>query len=234
MFEKRKFEKKYGIKLNRMKVYINNIYTYPFKIEVHDKQLMNGEKGPIEIKACNILYAENYIVVNSNRDDFNKMVESLMNNGYEFDIKEDDKAEKKAEKYQIDSNIMLSSNIDQVYKIYKNSPYDFEVYCKRLLEESGYKKAELTERTGDGGFDIKGITKDGETYICECKCYARENKVGRPEIMKLVGANAIEKADMCIFMTTSTYTEDALSYGMATGVKMLSGDDLKAIVENMK
>ena len=108
---------------------------------------------------------------------------------------------------------------------FKAHPTRFEEFCAELFQREGFR-VEVTSATGDGGFDLKIIRPDGFLYIAECKCYEVSSKVGRPAIQKLVGANAAERANGMIFITTSSYSSQAISFAAEAGVLLIDGAQL--------
>lgn len=112
----------------------------------------------------------------------------------------------------------------QIVQRYNNYPFGFEQMCADLFEKMGYS-CHVTSKTNDGGFDIF-MQKGTEIGIVECKCYGEKHRVGRPEIQKLVGANAIVKAKTLFFVTTSDFTPEARTYAGKSGVFLVSGQRL--------
>lgn len=80
----------------------------------------------------------------------------------------------------------------------------------------------VTPATNDGGFDIK-LVSESSVALVECKCYNQTNKIGRPSLQKLVGANSIEHADKLIFITTSSFTPSALEYAIIPNIETING-----------
>ena len=115
--------------------------------------------------------------------------------------------------------------IDAITRQFKENPTDFEEYCAQLFRLQGWI-ATVTPPSRDGGYDILLQDKRGITCIVECKCYQPSAKIGREAIQKLVGANAIRKANQAMFITTSDYSPDAIQYANQTGVKLVNGSGL--------
>ena len=111
---------------------------------------------------------------------------------------------------------------------FQDDPYGFEGFCAQLLEALGYR-TEVTSKSGDGGFDVAFVDPQGMSGIAECKCFAQSTHVGRPLLQKLVGANQTVRAQRMVFLTTSSYTGEALRYGAEVGVECVDGDDLVAM-----
>jgi len=105
-----------------------------------------------------------------------------------------------------------------IIKILKSSPHFFEKLVLNLIVKMGYGGSfedvvELLGKTGDEGVD--GLIK--EDILGLDKVYLQAKKwdkgtVGRPEIQKFVGALHGKGAKKGIFITTSTFTKDALEY----------------------
>lgn len=122
-------------------------------------------------------------------------------------------------------DIRKAQSIVSIVSEFKDSPTDFENYCADLLRLAGWE-VEVTPPTRDGGFDLKLIDKEGVVFLAECKCYAPSNRIGRPVIQKLQGANVLENADGLLVITTSNFTKEARDYADKTGVILLDGGDL--------
>lgn len=103
--------------------------------------------------------------------------------------------------------------------ILSKTPYEFEKLVVKLLEKMGYggkikDAGQVTKASGDGGID--GIIKEdilglGKIHI-QAKRYRRDLSVGREEIQKFVGALAVAQSNKGVFITTSTFTRNAIEY----------------------
>jgi restriction system protein len=112
-------------------------------------------------------------------------------------------------------NQQLASDLLQAIK--GCSPIFFEKLVVDLLVKMGYggtrKDAGRTVgRTGDGGID--GIINEDRLGLDIIYIQAKrwENPVGRPEIQKFAGALQGMRARKGIFITTSTFTNEARDY----------------------
>ncbi|MBC2887819.1 restriction endonuclease [Gordonibacter massiliensis (ex Traore et al. 2017)] len=114
-----------------------------------------------------------------------------------------------------------------LYEQFCNDPYEFEEFCAAVFRDEGYEAA-TTARSADGGWDVELRQHDGSLIgIVECKCFDPSiEKVGRPLVQKLVGANKICHASQLFFATTSDYTSAAVEYGRQVGVKLINGEQL--------
>jgi restriction system protein len=119
-------------------------------------------------------------------------------------------------------------------KIQQLSPSFFERLVVDLLVKMGYggsvKDAGKTVgKSGDEGID--GIIKEDKLgldiiYI-QAKRWQQGNTLGRPEIHKFVGALAGQGAKKGIFITTSSFTKEALSYSPRNETKIVLIDGLQ-------
>ena len=117
------------------------------------------------------------------------------------------------------------------------SPTFFEQLVVELLVKMGYggSRRDAGERigqTGDGGID--GIIKEDrlglDTIFIQAKRW--QGSVGRPEIQKFVGALQGQRAKKGVFITTSTYTSEAIEYAtrIDTKVVLIDGKQLSGLM----
>jgi restriction system protein len=106
----------------------------------------------------------------------------------------------------------------------------FERLVKRLLRESGFVQVEVTGRTGDGGIDGKGIARINGLLsfhvIFQCKKY--QGAVSSSDIRDFRGA-MVGRADKGLFVTTGTFTRDAVKEAIRDGappIDLVDGDQL--------
>ena len=115
--------------------------------------------------------------------------------------------------------------------IMSNPPDFFERLVVELLLKMGYgydkKSGIVTGGSHDNGID--GIISEDKLgldliYI-QAKRYSHTNKVGRKELQAFIGAMGhIQKG---VFITTSTYTKEAFSFGnqqQQKSIKLIDGD----------
>lgn len=117
------------------------------------------------------------------------------------------------------------------------SPTFFEQLVVELLVKMGYggSRRDAGERigqTGDGGID--GIIKEDRLGLDLIFIQAKrwQGTVGRPEIQKFVGALQGQRARKGVFITTSTFTSDAIDYvsKIDTKVVLMDGKYLSALM----
>ena len=105
----------------------------------------------------------------------------------------------------------------------------FEKLTQRLLRESGFIKVEVTGQTGDGGIDGQGIlrmTLISFQVFFQCKKY--RGSVGASAMRDFRGAMQ-GRGDKGLFVTTGTFTRDAMREATrdgATPIDLMDGDQL--------
>jgi restriction system protein len=110
------------------------------------------------------------------------------------------------------------------------TPDAFERLVKRMLRESGFVQVEVTGKSGDGGIDGKGIVRIGgllsfHVYF-QCKKY--QGSVSSGAIRDFRGA-FVGRADKGLFVTTGTFTRDAVKEATRDGstpIDLMDGDEL--------
>lgn len=118
---------------------------------------------------------------------------------------------------------LADETLDQVKAC---SPEFFERLVVRLLIQMGYggSKAEAGKavgKSGDGGID--GIINEDRLGLDAIYLQAKrwEGVVGRPEVMKFVGALAGQRATKGVFITTSWFTQEAKDYAASSQYKVV-------------
>ena len=108
-------------------------------------------------------------------------------------------------------------------------PFKFEDYIAKLYKNMGYS-VKQTKRTGDGGKDMIA-TKNGQTYFVECKRYS--DPVNVHKMRDFVGACVLGGKDIKgIYVTTSSFTNDAKSAANRIGIQMIDGNKLMSMIRS--
>ncbi len=96
----------------------------------------------------------------------------------------------------------------------------------KLLVKMGYggsfqEAAQAIGRSGDGGID--GIIKEDRLGLDVIYVQAKrwDGPVGRPEVQKFAGALQGQRARKGVFITTSTFTKDAIEYAERLDSKII-------------
>lgn len=123
------------------------------------------------------------------------------------------------ELYSSAEKIRESKYQEIIDTILSKKPREFEKLVVLLLQRMGYggeikQSGTVTSYTNDGGID--GIIKEdvlglGRIHI-QAKRYAQSNNVGREEIQKFVGALAVAQSNKGVFITTSSFSQGAITY----------------------
>lgn len=136
-------------------------------------------------------------------------------------------------------SIRKSLASELLQKVIDLSPSFFERLVIDLLVKMGYggsvkDAGKAIGKSGDEGIDgtIKEDKLGLDTIYIQAKKWKTGNIVGRPEIQKFVGALAGQGAKKGIFITTSTFTKDALDYNPRneTKIVLIDGEQLAQLM----
>lgn len=127
---------------------------------------------------------------------------------------------------------------DLLKRLKQINPTFFERVVVELLVRMGYggSRADAGKaigKSGDGGID--GIIKEDKLGLDVVYVQAKRwdsNSVGRPDVMQFAGALQAQKANKGIFITTSTFTNDAKNYVAQIGSKivLIDGEQLAELM----
>lgn len=110
----------------------------------------------------------------------------------------------------------------------------FERLIQRMLRETGFVMVEVTGRSGDGGIDGRGIAKINGILsfrvVFQCKRYS--GSVGAPAIRDFRGAMQ-GRADKGLFITTGTFTQDAIREATRDGAIAIDLVDGEKLIEKL-
>jgi len=117
------------------------------------------------------------------------------------------------------------------------NPYDFEKLAQIILRESGFMEVEITKKSGDGGFDGKGILRLNNLIsipiIFECKRY--KDPIGADKIRSFRGAME-GRANKGLFITTSTFTRGAREESTREGavlIDLIDGENFIDLIKDL-
>jgi len=138
--------------------------------------------------------------------------------------------------YQQMRKALASELLDKVTDL---SPAFFERLVVELLVKMEYggsikDAGKAIGRSGDEGID--GMIKEDklglDVIYLQAKRWKPGNVVGRPELQKFVGALAGQGAKKGIFITTSSFTKDALEYAPKneTKIVLIDGEQLARLM----
>jgi restriction system protein len=127
--------------------------------------------------------------------------------------------------------------IELVEQVKTASPAFFERLVIDLLVAMGYggsrqDAGRAIGKSGDGGID--GIIKEDKLGLDVIYVQAKrwEGTVGRPEIQKFAGALQGQRASKGVFITTSSYSKDAIEYAEIINSKIIlvDGEELAGLM----
>jgi restriction system protein len=132
------------------------------------------------------------------------------------------------ESYQAIQNALAE---DLLQKIAANSPPFFEQLVLDVLLKMGYggsreDAAQVVGKTGDEGID--GIIKEDRLGLDVIYVQAKrwKNSVGSPDIQTFIGALQLKNAQKGIFITTSTFTQQAKDIAARVGNRIVLIDGM--------
>ena len=127
--------------------------------------------------------------------------------------------------------------IDLLEQVKASSPSFFEQLVIDLLVSMGYggsrqDAGRAIGKSGDGGID--GIIKEDKLGLDAIYVQAKkwEGTVGRPEVQKFAGALQGRRAHKGVFITTSSYSREAIEYvGLInTKIILIEGQELASLM----
>lgn len=127
--------------------------------------------------------------------------------------------------------------LELLAQVKSSTPAFFERLVIDLLISMGYggsrqDAGRAIGKSGDGGID--GIIKEDKLGLDVIYLQAKrwEGTVGRPEVQKFAGALQGHRASKGVFITTSSYTKEALEYVNVINSKiiLIGGQDLAALM----
>ncbi|MBN8569895.1 MAG: restriction endonuclease [Ignavibacteria bacterium] len=162
-------------------------------------------------------------------------------NEEEFDKKKISKENSKLRKDVINElgieseEIIVDWKDNLLQKIFSISPDAFERLTQRILRESGFIQVEVTGKVGDGGIDGKGIVRVSGFLsfhvIFQCKRY--KSSVTASQIRDFRGAMQ-GRADKGLFVTTGTFTRDAIKEATRDGAPPIDLIDGELLCDKLK
>lgn len=115
------------------------------------------------------------------------------------------------------------------------NPAAFERLAQRLLRESGFIQVQVTGKSGDGGIDGVGIARINGFLsfhvLFQCKRY--QGSVSAGQIRDFRGAMQ-GRTDKGLFITTGTFTRDAIKEATRDGAPPIDLIDGEQLVQRLK
>ena len=152
-------------------------------------------------------------------DEFQKFQNMVNTDKSDSDNSESIEEQKTPDELIAEARTILTSHLeaDLLSKIADNSPAFFEELVAKLLLSMGYGGSEsdiLQNRGKSGDEGIDGIIKQDVLGLDKIYIQAKKwsNNISRPEVQKFVGAVHGQNANRGIFITTSSFTNEAKEY----------------------
>lgn len=109
---------------------------------------------------------------------------------------------------------------------------NFELLVGEAFRRQGYSVQEHGGNAPDGGIDLV-LFKDGKKSIVQCKRW-KTYSISVSLVRELYGVMAAEKADSCIFVTSGTYTSDATTFATGKPIRLIDGNELVALIQDVQ
>lgn len=101
---------------------------------------------------------------------------------------------------------------------------DFERLVGEAFRRQGYRVNERGGGGADGGVDLE-LRTHRKTTLVQCKRW-KTWTVGVQPVRELYGVTAGEKADAAIFVTSGSYTPDAIAFARGKPITLIDGREL--------
>lgn len=126
-------------------------------------------------------------------------------------------------------------------KLVTMDPYKFELFCRGLLRKMGITidKEKGVNKSNDGGIDGYGYSINSnyrtERVALQCKRF-NDGSVGSKTINEFKGAIASYSAEYGIFITTSTFTKNAIETAQTgnTPITTIDGEQLIDLIDQLE
>lgn len=106
----------------------------------------------------------------------------------------------------------------------------FEELCEAVFNEINLV-ARNTVFGADGGIDIKLYDKNSpDTLVAIAQCKAWSTSVGVKEIREFYGVMVAAKINKAYFVTTSSFTKDAIKFSKTSEVTLINGKQLLKLI----
>lgn len=121
-------------------------------------------------------------------------------------------------------------------KVRSIDPSAFERLCQRLLRESGFKRVEVSGKSGDGGIDGVGVLRVNLiSFQVLFQCKRWKGSVGSEVVRNFRGAMQ-GRADKGLVITTGTFTAEARREATRDGapaIDLIDGDELCGLMKDL-
>lgn len=109
---------------------------------------------------------------------------------------------------------------------------EFEMLVGEAYRQQGYTVTENDGAGSDGGIDLV-LKKDGQKIVVQCKRW-KNFTVSVMPVRELYGVMNAENADSCIFVSSGTFTRDAISFAQGKPIELVDGQDLMRLLHQVQ
>jgi restriction system protein len=208
---------------------IDNVGRGVFRITERGKQILQQPPGYVNVKYLTEKFPDYNVLINGFRKKDNKteFSPSQITNEEDLIATPEEQIESGYQK------IRKSLEQEVLLKLKSIQPSRFEEVVVQLLVKMGYggsiaEAGKASKYTNDEGID--GIIKEDKLGLDVIYIQAKrwEGTVSRPEIQKFVGALAGQRAKKGVFITTSSFSKEAIIYAsqMDTKIVLIDGEQL--------
>jgi restriction system protein len=109
---------------------------------------------------------------------------------------------------------------------------DFELLVGEAFRRQGFVIEESGGAAPDGGIDLL-LYRSGKKTVVQCKRW-KNAQVGVAQIRELYGVMVAERADRCIFVSSGTFTADAIAFAQGKPIELLNGSGLADLIKGLQ
>ncbi len=109
---------------------------------------------------------------------------------------------------------------------------EFEILVGEAFRRRGYRVEERGGDGPDGGIDLV-LYRQGRTTIVQCKRW-RNAQVGVTLVRELFGVMISEHANEAIFVSSGTYTPDAVAFADGKPIRLIDGESLLGMIAEVQ
>jgi restriction system protein len=106
--------------------------------------------------------------------------------------------------------------------------HDFELLVGEAFRRQGYAVDEYGGSAPDGGVDLV-LHKGAKMTVVQCKRW-REVQVSVQPVRELLGVMHAAGADAAVFVSSGSYTSDAVEFARGQPIRLINGDELASMV----
>ena len=111
------------------------------------------------------------------------------------------------------------------------TPVQFESAVGDILRRNGYRSVKRVGKSGDLSADLWCRDHKGRSVVVQCKRYSPGSRIGSRDIQEFIGMMTVHhRAERGIFVTTSEFTQPAISLARRHGIMLVDGRGLTRLI----